>query len=192
MGEQILFVPLSDVERLMILKAVLEKAWATGKRFSISIICGATGTVTSFPMEGTMLVSCDRAEGMGIATKKAVVVHLTGASSSREIGEEWLSKPIKPGEEGTFIPVHRELAYLGDPAKITGYEGCYSRNYGRPVLIQDTTGQVTVEAIARWTVRISCSGDSGEIDAEYAEAGFAGFEKAWQQELNSVTFSKPK
>lgn len=192
MGEKILHVPLSDVQMLMILKSILEGAWADGKHFCISVVCGATGRVMSFPMEGTMLVSCDRPEARGIATKKATVLFLTREHSSKEIGEGWLTKPIKPGEEGTFIPMHRELAYLADPANITGYEGAHCKEYECPVLIRGDSAQLGQEALARWTVIIACSGDEGHVDAEYAELGFNGFEQTWQEELTLVTFNKPE
>lgn len=183
----VMHVPLTDMEMLGILYAILKSAWEDGKHFCISVICGATGRVMSFPMKGTMLVSCDRPEARGVATKKATVLYLTGAATSREIGVEWLTKPY---DEDLDAQPHRELAYLADPAHITGYEGAHRRDFDVAVALLDSeTGRPTgMSATARKTVIIACSGDEGAVDATYAQIGFAGFEAVWSEPASVLVF----
>jgi len=73
---QVMWVPLNDMEMLGILHSILIASWRAKKTFSITVICGATGRRMTFPTEGTMLASCDRAGEIGVATKKANVLRL--------------------------------------------------------------------------------------------------------------------
>ena len=180
---EIYYQPLTDEEMLCILQEILHQAWSNGKTFGITVICGVTGRVMHFPMKGTMLASCDHVGSQGIATKKGVTLYLTEAESSAEVGNEWLTKPVD--EKGT--QPHRELAYLGDPAKLTGYEGGYRRFFDSTILVRGG-GDTLSSAIVRKIVIITCSGDEGHIDAQYAEKGFTGFEKALENLGESIEF----
>jgi hypothetical protein len=171
---------------LSILQEILHRAWSDGKTFGITVICGVTGRVMHFPMKGTMLVSCDRVGSQGIATKKGVTLYLTEAESSAEIGNEWLTKPVD--EFGT--QPHRELGYLGDPAELTGYEGGYRQVYNSTILVRGE-GDAICSANVRKIVIIACSGDDGDIDAHYAERGFVGFEKAYENPGEPINFFIP-
>lgn len=180
---EIYYQALTDGEMLAILREILHRAWPDGKTFGITVICGVTGRVMHFPMKGTMLASCDRVGGQGVATKKGVTLYLTEAESSAEIGNEWLTKPAD--EKGT--QPHRELAYLGDPAELTGYEGGYRWVHDSTILVRgedDTLSSATVRKI----VIIACSGDKGDVDAQYAKRGFMGFERAHEVPGESIEF----
>lgn len=191
---EVFYQPLTDLEMLGILQVILEAAWKDGKHFGISVACGVTGRVMHFPMEETMPVSCDRVEGRGIATKKAITLFLTQADTSKQIGEHWLTKPVD--KDGT--QPHRELAYLGDPANLTGYEGAHYRTFERegwttkPYWIKPTDAKVENEAPATFQkiVIIACSGYTGEVDALYAEMGFRGFFQVWDGGLDTIQFTR--
>ena len=170
---EVYYQSLTDGEMLCILQRILHQAWSNEKTFGITVICGVTGRVMHFPMKGTMLASCDRVGSQGIATKKGVTLYLTEAGSSAEVGNEWLTKSVD--EKGT--QPHRELAYLGDPVELTGYEGGYRQVYDSTILVRGE-GDTLSSVIVRKIVIIACSGDEGHIDAQYAEKGFGGFERA--------------
>ncbi len=175
-----LYQPLDVMDRLIVIDSILYPALCNGKKFGISIVCGATGKITHFPMDGAMTGACDTVMGQGIATKKGKTLFVTEVESTREIGEEWMTKP-----DGT----HREITYLGRPADLTGYTGGLRLEYEREgeTIFDDHGEPISVRVVK--IALINCSGETGDEDEEFARLACETLRQYWEsgQVLEKIT-----